>query len=234
MSHADDSAGASGKASGAAAASAAVLLAAGASTRMGSAKALLPFPDGRGGARPLIVDQLLRLALAGCDPIACVLGQDARRIGAEIRRHFSPLLAPRLRMVMNHAWVKGPFCSLQVGLRALGDPCPGVLALPLDVPALSPALFAALIQTGREDRAEAAIPFYGGRGGHPVWLSSTTAARICSLPAEARLDDLLRSVSVSRVDVDEPRILDNVNTPEDWASSLRSLEEDLEEGAQEA
>ncbi len=234
MSHADDSAVPRGNASGAACAPAAVLLAAGASTRMGSAKALLPFPNGRGSAHPLIVDQLLRLALAGCRPIACVLGRDARATGAEIRRHFSPLLAPRLRIVKNDAWAKGQFSSLQVGLRALGVPYPGVLVLPLDVPALPPALFAALIETGSEGRAEAAIPFHRGRGGHPVWLSSATAARICSMPAEARMDELLRSVSVSRVDVDEPRILENVNTPEDWERLLLSLEEDLERGDPEA
>ncbi|MBP6875591.1 MAG: NTP transferase domain-containing protein [Candidatus Eisenbacteria bacterium] len=233
MNPADDSSVSWVKGSRAASSSSAVLLAAGASTRMGSAKALLPFPSGRSSAHPLIVDQLLRLALAGCRPIACVLGEDARAIGAEIRRHFSPLLAPRLRIVKNDAWTSGPFSSLQVGLRALGEPCPGALVLPLDVPALSPALFAALIDTGREGRAEAVVPFFHGRGGHPVWLSSATAARICSMPAEARLDDLLRSVSVSRVDVGGPTILENVNTPEDWARLLRSLEEDLERGEPE-
>ena len=220
---------------GAEPACAGLLLAGGGSSRMGRPKALLPIPcqdardEGMVHSRPLIADQILRLALAGCAPVACVLGADAGEIVPVLQAPVLPPLPARLIIAFNEDWRRGSFSSLQIGLRSLGEWGRGVILLPLDVPGISPGVFACLCAAAAEslrapDPAAAIIPVHRGRGGHPLWLAPATAAGLLGEPAEARLDERLRAMRVLRIEVADPRVLDNVNTPEEWEICCRSLE----------
>ncbi|MCK4413342.1 MAG: NTP transferase domain-containing protein [Candidatus Eisenbacteria sp.] len=124
-----------------------VLLAGGASTRMGRPKALLQIP---GSGHFLIEDQLERLARAGCAHIAGVLGADAERIAGALdrSRSFAPETLPGRPQVLlcrNAAWEQGPFSSLQMGLRALAPSPRGAVVLPLDVPGVGGRVFERLL-----------------------------------------------------------------------------------------
>jgi len=189
-----------------------VILAAGASERMGEPKALLRLP-----APPrkcLLVDQIDRLRRAGCARVAVVLGADAVRIKPAL-----PSGDPRAIVCLNEGWQRGSFSSLQVGLTALADCARGALVLPVDVPGVPPQVMTGLVPRG-DDAPDAVVPMHQGRGGHPVWLSPALIARILREAPTARLDHLLAGCVVVRVEVADPHVRENVNTPEDWARYL--------------
>jgi CTP:molybdopterin cytidylyltransferase MocA len=86
----------------------------------------------------------------------------------------------------------------------------------VDMPVWSESLFDALrihIPVAEANGADAIVPEYGGRGGHPVLIAPTAAGSLVALdPATDRLDRWLRSRHVERLRVDEPCILENWNT----------------------
>lgn len=91
----------------------AVVLAAGASTRMGYPKQLIVHEG-----EPLVRRAAIAAVEAGADPVVVVLGADA------------PIIAPALSglasvtTVVNHKWIEGLASSLATGLRALDDATP--------------------------------------------------------------------------------------------------------------
>jgi CTP:molybdopterin cytidylyltransferase MocA len=113
---------------------------------------------------------------------------------------------------------RGPFSSLQCGLAHIAPGQPAFV-LPIDVPAASPAVWAALAASLAA--ADAAVPTTPeDRGGHPVLLAPSFIACLRSLPptaVDARLDmQLRRHAHVIRVPVADGRIRLNLNAPEDW------------------
>src|SRR4028118_1557934 len=84
-----------------------IILAAGASTRMGTPKQLLTY---RGCS---LIRHMAEVAIASvCQPIAIVLGANGERIKPEISQ------LP-LQIVENQQWQEGMSSSIQVGLEAL-------------------------------------------------------------------------------------------------------------------
>ena len=83
---------------------AAVILAGGASRRMGSPKALLPY------AGETFVDRLIGVFQSVCDSVIVVLGHEADAIRSGVRRKAS--------FVFNPDHELGQLTSLQCGLRA--------------------------------------------------------------------------------------------------------------------
>jgi len=193
-----------------------VVLAAGASSRMGEPKGLVTV---RG--RPWIDHQLDAARSAGVRRVVVVLGRDRGPYLQAV-----PSLAQRALVAVNPDPDRGPFSSLQCGLRALGADGPrAAFVLPVDVPAASPevwrALAAALAAALPVDSSiDAAVPVHGGHGGHPVLLSSAFAARLLALAPDDRLDHALRrpGVAIARVPVVDPRVRMNLNRPEDWGT----------------
>jgi molybdenum cofactor cytidylyltransferase len=187
-----------------------VILAAGRSSRMGEPKGLVAVPS-PGGPRAWIEHQLD--ALAG-RRVVVVLGEHR-----ELYERAVPDLARRAVLAVNPDPERGPFSSLQVGLAA-ATPEEPVFALPVDVPAASPAVWAEL-EAALEEGIDAVVPIHDGRGGHPVLLSSSLARRLRTLPPTARLDHELRGLPAAggrlrRIPVGDPRVRLNLNAPEDW------------------
>src|SRR5215471_3780930 len=122
-----------------------VLLAAGASRRMGSHKALLRTKGVSFAAHGV------ELLWSGCDSAVVVLGAHAARIRAAIEADLGRRAAKRAsraaagrarleaRLVTNRAWARGMFGSVRLGLRAaLSFEPDAVLVLPVDHPAVEP------------------------------------------------------------------------------------------------
>ena len=95
-----------------------IVLAAGASSRMGFPKALLPTADGV----PLAMRQIQLLKDSGCFKTILVLGSEAERIRKAL---------PPCESAVNPDWPSGRFGSVIAGLRTVAE-ADGVLILPVD------------------------------------------------------------------------------------------------------
>lgn len=175
-----------------------LILAAGASSRMGRPKALLTL----GGET--FVGRLVRLfAEAGCTPVAVVVGAGADAL--------APRLPPSALCVRHPGWAQGMRSSLRAGLLAL-PPGP-VLLTHVDRPATRPDSLRRLIEASG---AHPVVPYLGSRAGHPVLLPDRIRSRLTE-PDTTPLREVLSSLGVQALALDDPGILLNVNTPAEYA-----------------
>lgn len=130
-----------------------LVLAAGASTRMGRPKALLPW-----GETTLLAYVTATLAAAGVTPIVVVVGPHADEVRAAL-----PLAD--LRLVVNAAWATGRASSVRAGAAALPDGV-AVIVQAVDNP-VPPSVIHALVEAAGRG-ALLAVPSQGGRRGHPI------------------------------------------------------------------
>jgi CTP:molybdopterin cytidylyltransferase MocA len=220
-----------------------VLLAAGASTRMGRTKALM---------RRRSVSYLalgVRHLWAACDRVIVVLGADATRVRAALEDEIQSLVAAgrlhdevtaarrhgagslEVRFVVNRAWARGMYGSARLGLRTARAAKPeAVIVLPVDHPFVSPvtvqvlaaAMDAALgayrgTRAARARFAYAVVPRHRGRRGHPLVLSGGLAAEIAADGRARDLSDAVRRSArlVGYLDVRDPGVIRNRNTTRD-------------------
>lgn len=135
-----------------------LVLAAGASRRMGQPKMLLPV--GRGTLLSAAVAPLLE---AGLDAVVVVLGHQADTVRAGARLPEDA----RLRVVVNADWEQGMASSLRRGLAECLAASAVVVALG-DQPGIPAELVRQLMSAHREAGARLALPVHAGRAGHPV------------------------------------------------------------------
>ena len=201
-----------------------VVLAAGRSARMGSPKALLDF---RG--MPFAVRILQALEALEVKTRVVVVGPDGVRIRPALADHDCVI-------VENDDVDGGPIASLRVALKAL-EPfrLSAALVWPVDLPHVRLATVERLLEALRRSTAAppqaAVIPTFGERRGHPVIWSSSVFSELLESPAAtiegARAvlhshEDRLLSVAV-----DDPAVIDQVNTPEDYERLVRDWNRDI-------
>ncbi len=123
----------------------------------------------------------------------------------------------RIQIVINSDPMSKPSDSIRCALKDFSA-TNGSFISPIDVPMKSEVLKAILFNNS----AKVIRPTFQGRPGHPVWISGELLGLF--LKADSRLDEFLRSFvsSESNVSVESPEILLNLNTPEAWATYLRS------------
>ena len=216
-----------------------VLLAAGASTRMGAPKASVKWKG-----RSFLASGVLAL-WGACDTVVVVLGSKAREVRAAAEAEFAELVgrgelrdlahAPgrtrarglEVHFIVNAGWKRGMLSSAQAGLSAALRMKPSsLLVLPVDHPEvrtatvtqLGAAMEEALGAFGPRERGGfpyALVPRRRGRRGHPLALSPGLARAIAGDRAARDLSDAVRRHArlVGYQDVDDPGIVRNRNTP---------------------
>ena len=179
---------------------AAVILAAGASARMGTPKAMLPF---RGGT---FLSNLCQRLARHCEPVLVVTGAHAGQIQCP----------PGARAVVNAQWELGQLNSLQCGLRALPAGVEGVLFTLVDHPDPAEETLTRLAAS----QALVAVPVHEGRKGHPVWFRAELIPEFLALTADASAKDVFRAHAgqTDYIAVADPGIADDVD---DAAALLR-------------
>lgn len=135
-----------------------LLLAAGAGTRYGMPKALVPTHDGT-----LLVERGLRtLRDSGCAPVIVVLGASSEEVRA--KANLTGAVA-----IINNDWLTGMGSSLRTGLQALEPTLADSAAVLLvDTPGITPEAVKRISSHGAADALVAAT--YNGHLGHPVLL----------------------------------------------------------------
>jgi molybdenum cofactor cytidylyltransferase len=138
-------------------AGAAVILAAGASTRLGQPKQLLKMHG------ETLVHRTARFALeAGCAPVHVVVGA----LNDKIARELAPL---PVRVVFNSAWQEGMASSIRCGLHSLENSATdSVMILVCDQVRLSTDLLQQLRLASKTHASEIIASGYGGNFGVPA------------------------------------------------------------------
>lgn len=140
-----------------------VLLAAGASRRMGRPKALI---EGSGG-QCFLVRLVETLRSGGCGAVIAVAGCHVSEIAAHLPRGAL--------LVHNEDWARGQLTSVRRGLEAALLFQPRRIALHLvDQPLIAPADVRAVLDAG-VSAADLTIAAHGGAPGHPISLSPELA-----------------------------------------------------------
>ena len=183
---------------------AAVILSGGASSRMGSPKALLAYHG-----RPFL-EHLLKITIhpeIGARRI--VLGAHAESIAKAI-----PLKANE--MIINSQWEKGQLSSIQAAVRKLPAGTEGMLLLLIDHPLISSLLVGELIAQFHKSKKPIVLPVYEGRRGHPVIFSASLYPELLRAPAEtgARAVVWAHAEEVEEVPTNEEGCVLNLNDPE--------------------
>lgn len=190
-----------------------IILAAGASTRMGQPKALLDF-DGK-SALDLVLEAVKGLGL----PIV-VLGAAREEI---LSRLLPKMTVDGVKVVFNEHPERGQTSSLKTGLAALPGSSSAFLFHPVDFPLVTPADVARLVATASEHSDKALfIPSHAMRRGHPVLCRRDVAAEFLALPDEAPARDVIRArpERIAHVEFPEAFILMDMDTPRDYAGCL--------------
>jgi len=198
-----------------------ILLAAGASRRMGSAKQFLEF-DGV---------SLLRRAIhcldgAGLDGIVVTVRASMME---QVQAHLAAggSTQPLVQLV-EIPDVATQLMSLQIGLEALPDACGGVLVTLCDLPGQSQALVAAVVALFRKSTTAMAYPMVGKRRAHPVIFAASLFPLLLELSGKQRPRDLVERFAGGAAILDwcDDSILVDLDEPDDVKRWRRCMQQD--------
>ena len=184
---------------------AALILSAGASSRMGRPKALLPYREGTFLQHLIDVTRHPKIGER-----RVVLGAGAN----EIRKIAS--IDPSI-VILNQDWKKGQLSSICAGVRSLAEiETDGILLCPVDHPLVSANLISELVDQFYKREKTIVLPTYNGRRGHPVIFSSALYNDLLAAPVEkgARAVVWAHAADVLEVPTDEEGIVLNINDPD--------------------
>jgi molybdenum cofactor cytidylyltransferase len=193
---------------------ASVILAAGSSRRMGESNKLLCGVRGR----PMVQWPVTAALAADLGPVVVVTGHDRDAVLAHLPQ--DGVIA-----VHNPAHHTGMASSLACGLAAVSPQAQGALILLGDMPLIGPEVLKTLAHTFRSLKGEAiVIPAFGDRKGHPVLFPRGLFDELMAPPRDPRFADrggkpvIDAHADLARVvPVQDPGILTDVDTPQDWA-----------------
>ncbi len=183
---------------------AAVVPAAGRSRRMGREKIELPWD-----VSTILETVLDKLAAIGAAPIVVVLRSDLSAAAQRALRRGA-------RVVINPNPDEDMLTSIRLGVAALSESVDGVLVWPADHPAVSVATLETLCAGA--GRSRAVLPRYRGRRGHPVVLGADLLPAVAAIAPGEGLRRLwrLQPDLVLDLEVDDPGVLVDLDTPEDY------------------
>lgn len=189
----------------------AVILAAGASTRMGTPKQLLEY---RG--QTLLRRSAFAALNAGCSPVVVVTGAHAEQLREELR-------GLDVVEIKNAQWEPGMGSSVRVGVEAVVEADAGVAAVVLmlcDQPFVTREVVDRLVATYRQTGRPIVASQYGGSFGVPALFDKSFLEEL------ARLEDGEGAKQIIQKHLPEVHLLPfpggeiDVDTPEDFARLL--------------
>lgn len=189
-----------------------LVLAAGASQRMGRPKALLPIGP---SAEPFVRVICDSLVAASVSPIVVVTRTALLGDLADV--------LPGIMLVVNPEPDRGQLSSLLAGLEALG-PRDAVLVTLVDLPQFRPSTVASLLAAWRRTHAPLVRPVHHGRHGHPVIFGAPLLDALRVATVELGAKPVIHRFLAEAIDVsvDDRGTVEDIDTPEDY-DRLESL-----------
>jgi molybdenum cofactor cytidylyltransferase len=196
-----------------------LILAAGASSRMGRPKLLLPW--GSTTVLGHLIAQWWNLRAA---QIVAVAATGDHVVGAELDR----LDFPKANRVMNPTPQRGMFSSIQCAARWRGwrDELTHWVIVLGDQPHLRPDTLRALLDFAGKHSSQVCQPSRRGRPRHPVVVPNTVLAKLNDSHADT-LKEFLQTLpaGVALCELDDPGLDFDMDTPADYAQALRLFRE---------
>lgn len=187
---------------------AAIILAAGASARMGRPKQLLPF-----GGKPMLRRVVETVLASPAEMVFVVLGHRAEEMRAA-------LAGLPVQVVFNSDWERGLSSSLRAGLKALPPYVRAALFVLADQPNLTASLLARLIAHHRQSGAPIVLPISRRERGNPVLFDRTLFPELMSLEGDVGGRMLIERHPnlVAGVEISYEEMPADIDTPEDYFS----------------
>ena len=182
---------------------AAILLAAGRSRRMGSCKQLLPLGDST------VINRCIgALVTGGAGEIVVVISEEGSDVAEAVRAY-------PVRTVVNPEPAGDMASSVRAGRDALAAGAGGVIVSLCDFPLVSVATITGLIAGHEGSPGSIIIPCHGERRGHPLLFARGILDELAN---GMILRDLVRRDPdrIHFLDVDDPGVLIDMDTPEDY------------------
>lgn len=200
---------------------AAVILAAGESSRMGTDKALLPWPPQAPGEPPAkdnFLSAAIRSFALSADFVVVVAGANEATLAPVAYAHAASI-------TVNPDPARGQFSSLQVGLREILNRGRDAAMITLvDRPPVNRATVQILRDAFESASSSiwAIVPEFSGKHGHPFLAGREMMEAFLNAPPTATARDIehQHQERVLYVTVSDPFVALNINTPEDYASLL--------------
>lgn len=181
----------------------ALVLAAGDSSRFGSAKQLV-----RVAGRPLLHTAVTRAAEVTGNALIVVLGAGAARL-APLLKHSPGSI------VVNREWREGLGSSIRAGVAKLPPTCSAVMLLLADQAAVTADDLRRLVGTWRKQPQFIAAALYGGVSGAPAIFPRSAFRELGELRGDVGARALLRRNAARVVRVPMPSAAIDIDTPED-------------------
>jgi molybdenum cofactor cytidylyltransferase len=182
-----------------------IILAAGASSRMGSPKALL---DYRGET---FVNRLVRVLSGACERVIVVLGYQADAIRERVEG---------ATIVVNPDPSRGQLSSLQTGLSAVPADAEAVLFTPVDSPTVDESTIARVVEEfrRRDENTVLVIPRFRGKRGHPVCAAREVVPEFLALPPTSQAKEIVNRYEARTlyIEVEDAGVLADIDDPEEY------------------
>jgi molybdenum cofactor cytidylyltransferase len=185
----------------------AIILAAGASQRMGTPKALLPW-----GGSTLLEYAIRQARAGGASQVVVVLGPATRHVQTDATIAFNP--DPDT----------GRSASIRIAAAAVQSNPSAIVVQSVDQPVTSEILIR--LYAAIDDTTDVVIPTFQGRRGHPVCLSGRLLPELQAVTEE---EQGLRAVvrrharQVREVAIDSESVVWNLNDPAAFAAAQATL-----------
>jgi molybdenum cofactor cytidylyltransferase len=184
-----------------------VLLAAGESRRMGFPKPLLrvngeTFLAHIAGSMLMVLERLIIVLGAHRDAVAAAVPADRR-----------------IRIIENRDYRLGQLSSIKAGLRAVSADADAAIVHLIDHPTVLPETFARLAGQYKSSQTPILVARCGGRRGHPVLFDRSIFDELERAPTDVGARAVVGADPdrVIYVDVDDPAVLLDLDTPADLA-----------------
>lgn len=190
-----------------------VILAAGASSRLGRPKPLEPL-----FGRPFVWWAARSAIEAGLSPVIVVTGVELEKIAAALE-------GLPVQLAHNGEWKEGQASSIRAGVACLPDACGAAIFLMADQPQVTPTLLRALVEEHSKRLPQILAPMVGGKRANPVLFDRITFAALAGLAGDVGGRQLFTRFNVEYLEWLDGLMGLDVDTPEELELLTKLLKE---------